>query len=265
MTNIIRTTWFGLISLLLLSTVPWGCESKPEGMILIPKGEFLMGSNEVDKEAKALQYGSSKPWYVNERPMRKVFLDDFYIDKVEVTNRKYKEFVDATGHRPPANWKNGTYPPGLGDHPVTFVSWSDAKEYCEWLGKRLPTEAEWEKAARGTEGLRFPWGNEYDPKKLNAMGDYGGTTPVGMFPEGASPYGVLDMAGNVQEWTADWYKPYPGNDFKDEDYGEKFKVVRGGGWGGIGHYSLSVYLRTSYRNIAPPNGRYNDVGFRCAK
>jgi len=89
--------------------------------------------------------------------------------------------------------------------------------------------------------------------------------PIGRFEDGKSPYGVYDMAGNAQEWVEDWYKPYPGNDFNDKDYGEKFKVVRGGGWGGMGHYSLQVYVRTSFRNTALPDGRFNDVGFRCAK
>src|SRR3972149_2682143 len=126
-------------------------------------------------------------------------------------------------------------------------------------------EAEWEKAARGQDSRKFPWGNEFDIKKANALGAYGGLMPAGRLEDGKSPYGVYDMAGNVQEWVEDWYKPYPGNDFKDKDYGEQFKVTRGGGWGGMGHYSLQVYLRTSHRNTAPPDGRFNDVGFRCAK
>lgn len=241
-----------------------GCKSPPQDMINIPKGEFTMGSNEVDKEAKALQYGSTKPWYANERPERKVAVKDFYIDRIEVTNQKYKAFVDATHHRTPPHWQAGQIPSGLADHPVAYVSWADADEYCKWAGKRLPTEAEWEKAARGTDGRKFPWGNEFDIKKLNTMGEYGGTTPAGMFPDGKSPYGVLDMAGNVQEWVEDWYKAYPGNDYNDKDYGEKFRVVRGGGWGGMGHYTLQVYVRAAYRNTAPPEGMFNDLGFRCA-
>lgn len=248
-----------LISLALLS----GCTSPPDDMVLIPKGEFVMGSNEVDREAKALQYGSRKPWYANERPERKVYLKDYYIDRVEVANKKYKEFVDATKHPAPPDWVNGTFS-GAPDNPVVYVNWEDARAYCEWRGKRLPTEEEWEKAARGTDGRAFPWGNDFDLKKVNTMGEYQGTTPVGMFPEGKSPYGVLDMAGNVQEWTADWYKQYPGNDYNDKDYGEKFKVIRGGGWGGMGHYTLQVYVRSAFRNTTAPEGRFNDVGFRCA-
>ncbi|MBI1912462.1 MAG: SUMF1/EgtB/PvdO family nonheme iron enzyme [Deltaproteobacteria bacterium] len=251
--------------LVLLSTVILlaGCKSPPQDMVKVSKGEFTMGSNEVDKEAKALQYGDKRPWYANERPERKVKLKEFYIDKTEVTNKKYKEFVDK-GHKAPAHWINGNYAPEVADHPVVFVTWNDAKEYCEWAGKRLPTEAEWEKAARGADGRRFPWGNEFDIKKLNTMGEFAGTTPAGMFAEGQSPYGAVDMAGNVQEWTADWYQQYPENDFKDPEYGEKLKVVRGGGWGGMGHYTLQVYVRSAFRNAAPPEGAYNDVGFRCA-
>ncbi|MBI5886670.1 MAG: SUMF1/EgtB/PvdO family nonheme iron enzyme [Deltaproteobacteria bacterium] len=243
-----------------------GCKAPPPSdMVEVSKGEFQMGSNDVDKEAKALQYGSTKPWYENERPMRTVRLDGFYIDKTEVTFARYKEFLDATGRKPPAQWPGGVYPEQYSDHPVVYVTWFDADEYCKWKGRHLPTEAEWEKAARGTDGRQFPWGNEFDIKKVNTAGEFSGTTPAGMFPEGKSPYGALDMAGNAQEWTADWYKPYPDNTFKDDDYGEKFKTVRGGGWGGMGHYTLQVYVRTSFRNAAPPNGVFNDVGFRCAQ
>ncbi|HLC18721.1 MAG TPA: SUMF1/EgtB/PvdO family nonheme iron enzyme [Thermodesulfobacteriota bacterium] len=248
-----------------------GCKSAtsppaaPEGMVLVPKGEFVMGSDRVDREAKAMQYGSTKPWYANENPARKVFLDDFHIDRTEVTNREYKEFVDAAGHRPPPHWPGPTYPERLADHPVVAVTWSDAAEYCEWKGKRLPTEAQWEKAARGAEGRIFPWGDEFDNTKVNTLGEHAGTTPVGTFPGGASPYGALDMAGNAQEWTADWYKQYPGNKYNDEDYGEKFRVIRGGGWGGMGHYTLSVYVTSPFRGIARPDGYYDDVGIRCVK
>ncbi len=243
-----------------------GCKSSPpppKDMIKIPAGEFIMGSNDIDKEAKAVQYGDRRPWYANERPERKVTLDTYYIDKTEVTNAQYKEFVEKAGHRAPPNWRGNTPPKAIEDQPVVFVNWYDAQEYCKWAGKRLPSEAEWEKAARGTDGREFPWGNDFDIKKVNTLGEFGGLTPVGLLKEGASPYGVIGMAGNAQEWTADWYKAYPGNDFKDPAYGDTTKVVRGGGWGGMGHYSLSVYVRTSFRNNAPPKGLYDDVGFRC--
>ncbi len=256
--------------LLLLTLAMTGCGGekknvKPEGMVLVPAGEFLMGSNRLDTEAKAVQYGSTKPWFANESPERKVRLGDFYIDKTEVTMDEYAKFVSATSRKPPVDWLGGKVPEGKGKYPVVNVSWFDASAYCKWKGGRLPTEEEWEKAARGTDGRLFPWGNEFDIKKVNTLGEYNGTTPVGKFPEGASPYGVLDMAGNVQEWTADWYRQYPGNTYNDKDYGEKYKVVRGGGWGGMGHYTMQVYVTTPFRTIAPPDGVYNDVGFRCVK
>ncbi|MBI5234500.1 MAG: SUMF1/EgtB/PvdO family nonheme iron enzyme [Deltaproteobacteria bacterium] len=249
---------------LFLSTLVYGCSSPPEGMVKIPAGEFIMGSDEVDKDAKAVQYGSKKPWYANERPKKTVYLDDFYIDRTEVTNRAYKEFILDTGTAAPKHWPGGTYPDNLTDHPVVLISWFDAKAYCEWKDARLPSEAEWEKAARGTDGRRFPWGEEFDLNKVNTIGRFSGTTTVGMLPDGASPYGALDMAGNAQEWTSDSYKAYPGSVYTDEDYGERFKTVRGGGWGGMGHYALNVYVRTSYRNFAPPGAGYDDVVFRCA-
>lgn len=244
-----------------------GCEGKPpEGMILIPAGEFVMGSEEVDTEARALQFGSKKPWFVNERPKRKVYLGAYYIDKYEVTNAEYKKFIDAKKRRPPNYWvNNNSYPPGAEDYPVASVNWYDADAYCKWAGKKLPTEAEWEKAARGTDGRRFPWGDVFDEKKCNCAGQYRGVMPAGRFEAGKSPYGVYDMAGNVYEWVSDWYLPYPDSDYNDEDFGEKFKISRGGGWGGIGHYPLEIHYRTSFRFEIPPQGEYNDLGFRCTK
>ncbi len=243
-----------------------GCKGKPpEGMVLVPSGEFIMGSDEVDTEARALQFGSKKPWFVNERPKRKAYLDTYYIDKYEVTNAEYKKFVDAKVRRAPGYWINNTYPKGTENYPVTDLNWYDADAYCRWRGKRLPTEAEWEKAARGTDGHRFPWSDEFDEKKCNCAGRYRGVMPVGSFEEGKSSYGLYDMAGNVYEWVNDWYLAYPGSDYNDEDFGEKYKVSRGGGWGGIGHYPLEIHYRTSFRFNIPPQAAYNDLGFRCAK
>jgi formylglycine-generating enzyme required for sulfatase activity len=237
----------------------------PDDMVLIPAGEFIMGSDDVDKEGLQQRFGMTKIPYMNEHPERKVHLDDYYIDKYEITNEKYKEFTDATGHKPPVYWVNGDYAPLPDRQPVVMVSWFDADAYCKWRGKRLPTEAEWEKAVRGTDGRQYPWGDEFDQKKANSLGLQGQPTPVGQFPEDVSHYGLFDVVGNVSEWVDDWYKGYPGNQYLDEAFGETNKVARGGSWGGIGHYSFDFYYRASFRNYVKPEFTLNDVGFRCAK
>ncbi len=238
----------------------------PPGMISVPAGKFLRGSDKVDVNQQSSELGTLKPWYLDEHPAHQHQLPLFYIDQYEITNVEYKIFIDATNSRPPVYFFGRSIPPGRQHHPVTDVNWFDASRFCEWKGKHLPTEAEWEKAARGDDGREFPWGNEYDKKKLNA-GDsgIGDIAPVGSFQEGASPYGVMDMSGNVWEWTADWYQPYPKSTYQAELFGEKQKVFRGGGWGGVGHYALPLFYRTAYRSSIPPEEAYADLGFRCAK
>jgi formylglycine-generating enzyme required for sulfatase activity len=188
-------------------------------MVRLPAGDFLMGSDR------------DRP---DERPRHRVYLDGFEIDRYEVTNAQYRRFVEAASPGLPPYWRNGRYGGGQGAYPVVGVSWEEAEAYCRWAGKRLPTEAEWEKACRGTDGRSFPWGNVWDPTHLNvdltqhvpnsagaevfpwqeawALLETGPAEagpprlqPVGSYPLGASPYGVLDASGNASEWVADWY------------------------------------------------------------
>jgi formylglycine-generating enzyme required for sulfatase activity len=221
-------------------------------MVEIPAGPFTVGSDEGDPE---------------DSPAREVDLPAFEIDRFEVTNADFAAFAQDTGYVTFAeeqgfsSWRDEW---GIGEenHPVVMVTWDDAMAYCEWLGKRLPGEAEWEKAARGTDGRVFPWGNEWDPNRANVK-ERGlrGTAAVGSFGAGASPYGVDDMVGNVWEWTGDWYQPYPGNAVADPYYGEKFRVTRGGGW-----FDEEAQATAFNRNAADPTKTANDdLGFRCAR
>ncbi len=239
-------------------------EKSPEGMILIPAGPFVMGSSEKDGRV-GLDVG------VDEVPVHRVKLPAFRIDRYEVTVAEYQAFLRATGRKPPGDpkfpdiypWKEtGGPPPEIARHPVIYVDWSDADAYCRWAGKRLPTEPEWEKAARGTDGRWWPWGNAIDPKRANVQQtEFGGTAEVGRFEGDRSPYGVQDMAGNVAEWTASWYQPYPGSTLVRQTFGEKLRVIRGGAWVLNAH----PYSRASHRSMAQkPEKRHRAIGFRCA-
>ncbi|MBI4317521.1 MAG: formylglycine-generating enzyme family protein [Chloroflexi bacterium] len=223
-------------------------------MVLVPAGKFVMGAPDQ---------------HYDQRPVHEMSTGAFYIDKLEVTNAQYKKFVDATSHPVPYlgadfareyNWIDGTYPPGKEDYPVVLVDWDDATAYAEWAGKRLPTEAEWEKAARGLNGQIFPWGDELDVTRMNTWeAGPGHTTPVGSYPQGASPYSVADMAGNVWEWTADWFDRYPGNDDVSKHYGNTYRVLRGSSWGNV-----IKYARGSNRHWVEPWTKSTLIGFRCA-
>jgi formylglycine-generating enzyme required for sulfatase activity len=236
-----------------------------EGMVYIPPGEFIMGSEDVDIGKIAKEFGLRKGgYYEDERPMRKEYLDGYYIDKYEVANSQYKEFIDDTGIEPPSTWKDGIYPDGKSDHPVNNVTWFDANHYCAWADKRLPTEAEWEKAARGPDGSMYPWGNEFDEKKANL--NRGMTLPVGSYETDKSYYGVYDLGGNVMEWIDEWYEPYPGSKAQNKDFGKKYRILRGGSGSVLGHYTLNkIYARNTNRHYYIPDGAGDDGGIRCAK
>jgi len=224
-------------------------------MILIPVGSFQMGSTNHAPD---------------ESPERKVTLPAFYIDTYEVTCEQYENFMQATGRRPPLDWPEGKLPPKLRKFPVVNVTWNDASAYATWAGKRLPTEAEWEKACRGSDGGVYPWGNSAAGKKTASGADArdkahpeGRTFPVGSFPDDVSPYDVMDMAGNAWEWTADWYKGYPGNDHFDVEFGSKYKVIRGGG--GIDYFQAKATRRCADRAHALAHSAHDAVGFRCVQ
>lgn len=228
---------------------------KPNKMVEIPAGKFIMGTN------------SRMP---DEGPEQERMLGRYFIDIYEVTNLQYKAFIDATNRRSPEYFRNRTFPEGKSDHPVTFVDWKDANSYCEWAGKRLPTDMEWEKAARGTDGRIFPWGSEFDidrantPQRWKILEKEGDTTPVGAFPEGRSPYGVYDMSGNVWEWTASWYEAYPGNTHKTENYGKKYKTLKGGSWWDCSFYQCGISAPLFNRSFFYRSTKNNSFGFRCA-
>jgi formylglycine-generating enzyme required for sulfatase activity len=236
---------------------------EPE-MVLIPASEFLMGSDpSVDKGA-----------YSDEQPQHTLSLPDYYLAKTPLTNAQYAAFVEATGHQQPEHWEGGKPPKGKEDHPVVYVSWHDAVAYCRWLSEvtgrpyRLPSEAEWEKGARGTDGRLWPWGNQWDAERCNSEeGGKGGTTPVGAYPEGASPYGLLDMVGNVWEWTQslwgkDWEEPsfkypYDPDDGRENLEAKGRRVLRGGA------FDLNRRPgRCAYRYSSAPYGLGRSRGFR---
>lgn len=230
--------------------------AEPGPMVLIPAGEFIMGTNER---------------FSDEGPQHVVFLDDYYIDRYPVTNLQYQKFIEETRRRAPAHFQGRRHPPGKADHPVVQVSWFDARDYCAWAGKRLPTEVEWEKAARGTDGRPFPWGEHFDitrantPVRWSALERRGDTTPVGAFPQGASPYGLQDVTGNVWEWTDSWYKPYPGNDRPSENYGEIYRVLKGGSWWDCSFYKCGISAPVYNRGFFSARVRNDTFGFRCAR
>ncbi len=242
-----------------------------DDLVLIPAGAFLMGS---DKKADRNAYDA-------ERPQRAVYLDAFAIDRYEVTALQYLKFVLATNRPPQIDWRyeGGNFQESMAHHPVMHVSWHDADAYCRWAGKRLPTEAEWEKAARGEDGRLFPWGNQLAGLSRANFGRTGLSGPVRDRPErlllyppiiavdkyenAVSPYGLHQQIGNVAEWVADWYdkdyyKTAPDRNPTGPDRGTQ-RAFRGGGW-----MDSTTTMRAAMRNGTDPNTKINWLGFRCA-
>lgn len=253
--------------LLLVSSSPAAEPRDLSDMVHVPAGPFIMGSNDGPED---------------ERPQHTVSLAEFFIDRNQVTNAEFTRFLNAKGtrasggqrwydtddsdariHQHEGKWRPD---PGHENHPVMEVSWYGAVAYCERLGKRLPTEAEWEKAARGTDARKFPWGNEApDRTRAHFGAGWNDLKPVGGFPAGASPYGALDMAGNGWEWVSSAYQPYP---YDASDGREDLNVLRVRGTRGGGHDTPPAELTTTHRgrNVSrnPRSGHHN-IGFRCAR
>ena len=247
---------------------------QPMEMVTVPAGQFEMGTRDEDIPiiAAAFEAGSSwgfdPDWVADEQPQHTVYLDEFFIDKTEVTNAQYAQCVRAGVCQPPRiryeflwfyEWGSGDYgDPAYANYPVDYVNWYNAAAFCRWAGKRLPTEAEWEKAARGTDGRLWPWGNEWDKNKSS------GHNAVGSNPAGISPYGALDMAGSVGEWVADWHdSDYYSHSASQNPPGPDsgiYKVLRGGSW-----YDDPDDVRSANRDGYNPDYRYNYIGFRCAR
>jgi formylglycine-generating enzyme required for sulfatase activity len=243
-------------------------------MIYVPAGEFVMGSSDQDVETILDACTScSRAWYSDEQPQHTVYLDAFWIDRTEVTNAQYLQCVEAGACRELECWGDEGF--DAPNQPVVCVGWDDARVYAAWAGGRLPTEAEWEKAARGADGRTYPWGSSFDGTRLNfcdrncakeysdaeADDGYAQTSPVGKYPAGASPYGALDMAGNAIEWVADWYEPdfyarAPSHNPGGPGFGEG-RILRGGSY-----INSARNVRCAYRLVVSPHITAHDAGFR---
>ena len=256
-----------VILTLFLAPEAQGAAGEAKDMVPVPAGVFLMGSNNGPDD---------------ERPQHKVDLGAFLIDRAKVTNGAFALFLNAVGPRGPRgenyfdvddndariHRRDGTWraDPGHERHPVVEVSWPGAVAYCAWLGKRLPTEAEWEKAARGTDGRKYPWGNDApDHTRAHFGAGWNDLRPVGSLVKGASPYGALDMAGNGWEWVSSVYRPYPyqPNDGREDLTAQQVRGTRGGG-----HDSRASELTTTHRGrhvSRNPRGGHHNIGFRCAR
>ena len=255
-----------------------GSSSRSTKAILIPPGAFIMGTDIEPFYGTALE--RSKHAKLDESPIHAVNLAPYYIDRYPVTNAEYERFTQSTEHPPPAHWNDARLRHGEANLPVVGVNWHDATAYAQWAGKRLPIEAEWEKAARGIDGRIYPWGDDFETSNFadetNSVKENTNNslitqlltdhlTPVGSRPRVSSPYGADDMAGNVWEWTADWYRPYNENRRRERGYGAKQKVLRGGSWLEVRDRTAEQYFRCANRLHAPQDYVANNIGFRCAQ
>ena len=290
--KILKALTLGALVMCGTPLVSWAHESGPDNplerdMVFIPAGQFVFGTNQTDETGLNASMGIPKPLYQDAHPEQKPFLKGFYIDRFEVTNRRYQKFledlpthpeykvmIEKVGHySPPKGWQKTQFPEGQGDHPVVWVSWFDAANFCQWADKRLPTEKEWERAARGTKGQSYPWGNTFERNRANLpnkLGSKVALSKVGSFPKGANPEGVEDLIGNVWEWIDGDYAPYPNSPFQFDDFNQGYKVIRGVSVSDIGHFPgefyakvLKEFARSWYRQYANPEQGASDVGFRC--
>jgi len=256
------------------NTKPWYLDEHPQHSVNLPA--FYIESHEVTN-AQYQRYIAEKNavppdnWIssgyilslkkaaldrVGVDKLRRLAADVFHIDKDTRTMTKadlIKDIIEKLEY--------------MDTLPVTFVNWQQASDFCHWEGLQLPSEEQWEKAARGSDGRMFPWGNEFKRHLSNTGSEDWemGVAPVMSYASDKSPYGVYDLAGNVSEWVSDWYKAYPGSDYQSKAFGEQYKVARGAGWsGGEGHYALQLFQRGAYRSNLSPEQKFDDVGFRCA-
>jgi cytochrome c-type biogenesis protein len=290
--KIFRTLALGALVACGTPLLSWAHDGGPDNplegdMVFIPAGQFVFGTSQTDESGLNASMGIPKPLYQDAHPEQKPFLKGFYIDRFEVTNHRYQKFledlpthpeykimIEKLGYyAPPKGWQNNQFPEGQDGHPVTWVTWFDAANFCQWAGKRLPTEKEWERAARGTQGQTYPWGNTFERHRANLPDKIGSRAPiskVGSFSKGANSEGAEDLIGNVWEWVDGDYAPYPNNKFQYEDFNQGFKVIRGASVSDIGHFPgefyakvLKEFARASYRQYADPGQGASDVGFRC--
>jgi len=277
--------WWACVLVLALPAAAGNESTAPPGMVFVPAGTLHLGTTEEEMEKLAEDFDLNiegedrvvQAELVKERH-RDVRVPAFFIDRHEVTNEAYEIFVKATGHRPPEHWPNGEVSEEIARLPVVDVTYGDATAYARWAGKRLPTELEWERAARGDDNRRFPWGNHFDDReeavaegdrekarkakdsnRANSVeADKGGILEVGSFPKGKSPFGALDMGGNVWEWTSSWIAPHPGGPRTlENDYG---RVLKGGSY-----LQRKQGVRCAVRMLFEPGRSQDAVGFRCVK